>query len=314
MTTPTRTIDPERPALLESAAAEPEPPLAEMALRVRDLTVRYGPVVAVDNVSLHVARGSITGLIGPNGAGKTTFIDALSGFVPATGVVELEEQVISGLRPHRRQRLGVARTFQSLELFDDLTVVENMVANCNIPPWHMVRDIVTGRPGRPPEFVERLLDLLNLRHLRSERVNNLSHGHRKIVSIARAMASQPSVLLLDEPAAGLDSTESRWFGEQLRSVVRSGISILLVEHDMDLVLSTCDYLYVLDFGRLIAQGTAGEVSKDPKVIAAYLGGPAVAESETERPEAVAKKPEAENPEAGKPEAEKPAAAQKAVTE
>ena len=275
MTTPTSTVDPRPPspsgAATEVVAGSPHP---EAALRVEGLTVRYGAVVAVNNVDLSVARGSITGLIGLNGAGKTTFIDALSGFVPATGAVYLRDRVISALPPHRRQRLGVARTFQSLELFDDLTVVENMVANCTISPWDMVRDVFTGRPGRPPRFVEDLLDLLKLRQLRDERVNNLSHGHRKIVSIARAMASQPSVLLLDEPAAGLDSSESRWFGEQLRSVVRSGISVLLVEHDMDLVLSTCDHLYVLDFGTLIAQGTADQVSRDPKVIAAYLGGPA----------------------------------------
>ena len=286
MTTPASAVDPNhRSPLGADSPVVPTAPRPDSALRVRNLTVRYGAVVAVNDVSLDVAEGSITGLIGPNGAGKTTFIDALSGFVPAAGEVRLGDRVISGLRPHLRQRLGVARTFQSLELFDDLTVVENMVANCNISPWQMARDVVTGRPGRPPEFVEQLLDLLNLRHLRSERVNNLSHGHRKIVSIARAMASQPSVLLLDEPAAGLDSTESRWFGEQLRSVVRSGISILLVEHDMDLVLSTCDYLYVLDFGRLIAQGTADKVSKDPQVVAAYLGGPAVADAESADPKA-----------------------------
>jgi ABC-type branched-subunit amino acid transport system ATPase component len=279
VTTPGHTTDvtTENPApAIGSASSD-----SDSALLVHNLTVHYGPVVAVNDVTLRVGRGTVTGLIGPNGAGKTTFIDALSGFVPATGQVHLPDRKISGLRPHRRQRLGVARTFQSLELFDDLTVVENLVANCNFSPWHMVRDVLTGRPGRPPEFVEELLDVFNLQHLRSERVSNLSHGHRKIVSIARAMASQPHVLLLDEPAAGLDSGESRWLGEQLRSVVGRGISILLVEHDMDLVLSTCDYLYVLDFGTLIAQGTAEEVSKNPKVIAAYLGGPATATTHDE---------------------------------
>jgi branched-chain amino acid transport system ATP-binding protein len=270
MTTPTSTI------ATPGSSGDSVVRSAENVLEVENLTVKYGAVVAVNNVSLQVAGGSITGLIGPNGAGKTTFIDALSGFVASQGKVALRGRRISNLRPHMRQRLGVARTFQSLELFDDLSVIENLVASCYIPPWHAVRDVVTGRPGQPPQFVEHLLDLLNLRRYRDERVNNLSHGHRKIVSIARAMASQPSVLLLDEPAAGLDSGESRWFGEQLRSVVRSGISVLLVEHDMDLVLSSCDYLYVLDFGTLIAQGSADQVSRDPKVIAAYLGGPAVA--------------------------------------
>jgi len=269
MTTPTST------STSAGAYVEALPPVSNTVLEVKNLTVRYGAVVAVNSVDLKVARGSITGLIGPNGAGKTTFIDALSGFVPSTGEVLLGDQPIAKMRPHRRQRLGVARTFQSLELFDDLTVIENLIASCNISPWMAIRDIITGRPGEPPEFVEHLLDLFNLRPYRNERVDNLSHGHRKIVSIARAMASRPSVLLLDEPAAGLDSSESRWFGEQLRSVVRSGISVLLVEHDMDLVLSVCDYLYVLDFGILIAQGGAAQVSRDPLVIKAYLGSPGV---------------------------------------
>jgi len=242
-------------------------------MRVENLTVQYGAVVAVNDVSLKVAKGSITGLIGPNGAGKTTFVDALSGFVPSSGTAYLGDKKISGMRAHRRQRLGIARTFQSLELFDDLSVQENLVANCNVTPWEMTRDVLTGRPGKPSGFVENLLDLFDLKALRHERVNNLSHGHRKVVSIARAMASEPSVLLLDEPAAGLDSAESRWFGEQLHSVVASGISVLMIEHDMDLVLGNCDYLYVLDFGRLIAEGSPTEVSKDPAVIAAYLGSP-----------------------------------------
>jgi branched-chain amino acid transport system ATP-binding protein len=272
----------ERPSAQPSAEAAVAGTIrvaVDPVLTVDHLRVAYGPVVAVNDVNLHVERGSITGLIGPNGAGKTTFIDGLSGFAAAGGDVRLEGDTIANLRPHTRQRRGIARTFQSLELFDDLTVEENLVANCNFSPWAMARDVLLGRQAPPPELVVQLLDIFHLTPLRKEQVSALSHGHRKIVSIARAMASRPSVLLLDEPAAGLDSAESKWLGEQLRSVVRAGISILLVEHDMDLVLSICDYLYVLDFGKLIAQGTCDEVSHNPAVIAAYLGGPAI---DTER--------------------------------
>jgi ABC-type branched-subunit amino acid transport system ATPase component len=248
--------------------------LDSAALTVENLRVTYGAVVAVNDVSLTVRTGTITGLIGPNGAGKTTFIDALSGFVPAQGAVRLGTRPITGLRPHQRQQLGIGRTFQSLELFDDLSVEDNLLAYCNVSPWALAQGVLTGRPSPVPEFVKELLTLFELQQLRHEQVSSLSHGHRKVVSIARAMASHPSVLLLDEPAAGLDSTESRWLRDHLLAVVRSGISILLVEHDMDLVMSACDYLYVLDFGKLIAEGTAAEMSANPAVIAAYLGVPA----------------------------------------
>jgi ABC-type branched-subunit amino acid transport system ATPase component len=258
-----------------TSGEETERETDSVVLRAGDITVRYGSVVAVDGVSLRVHSGSIVGLIGPNGAGKTTFIDALSGFVPAGGRVELAGARIDGLPPHRRQRRGVSRTFQSLELFDDLTVEQNLLASRPAPSWAVTKEILLGRSAQVPRYVDELVDRFELGSYRHETVTNLSQGHRKIVTIARAMASEPAVLLLDEPAAGLDSTESRWLRDHLVGVAAGGTAILLVEHDMDLVLSACHHVYVLDFGRLIADGTPAEVSRHPAVTAAYLGSPAV---------------------------------------
>ncbi|MFE9327560.1 ABC transporter ATP-binding protein [Nocardia sp. NPDC052278] len=246
----------------------------EAPLSVEHLTVRYGAVVAVNDVSLRVEGGAITGLIGPNGAGKTTFIDAVSGFVPAAGRIRLSGNPLERYRPHRRQRSGLSRTFQSLELFDDLTVEQNLLASRFASGWDLAREVVLGRRAPVPAHIDTLLDRFELSEFRHDTVANLSQGHRKIVTIARAMAGDPTVLLLDEPAAGLDSTESRWLRDHLIALAETGTSILLVEHDMDLVLSACHHLYVLDFGTLIAEGTPAEISRHPAVRTAYLGAPA----------------------------------------
>ena len=244
-------------------------------LSVTDLRVSYGGVHAVDGLTLDVRPGSLTGLIGPNGAGKTSAIDAITGFTHASGRVQLEGRDVSRSSAHRRARLGLRRTWQSLELFDDLTVEQNLLASRPAPAWAVAKEILLGRSAQVPPYVDALVDRFELGSYRHETVTNLSQGHRKIVTIARAMASEPAVLLLDEPAAGLDSTESRWLRDHLVGVAASGTAILLVEHDMDLVLSACHHVYVLDFGRLIADGTPAEVSRDPAVTAAYLGSPAV---------------------------------------
>jgi sulfate-transporting ATPase len=235
---------------------------ASTVLAVESLRVTYGGVVAVDGVSFSVRKGSITGLIGPNGAGKTTAMDALCGFVEHGGVVALEGSSLAGLPPHRRARRGLGRTFQGLDLCDDLTVEENVVIGQHVA-------------GRDRAHLAETLELLDLAPLRERNVRELSQGRRQLVSVARALAGRPTLLLLDEPAAGLDSTETAWLADRLRAVRDGGVSILLVDHDMGLVLGLCDEVVVLDYGRLLAAGPPEGIRSDPAVRAAYLGEGAV---------------------------------------
>jgi branched-chain amino acid transport system ATP-binding protein len=242
-------------------------------LKVEGLSVRYGGVKALTNVSIEVPRGKIVGLIGPNGAGKTTMLDAITGFTPSTGTVVLEGTDVSSMVAHKRVHRGLSRTFQSLELFEDLTVSDNLLVAAEPGTWTSVfQDVV--HPTRQPDRseVDLALDLVGLSAHADAFPPSLSHGQRKLVGVARAMASRPHMLLLDEPAAGLDSMESLAFGQELREFVeKRDIGILLVDHDMGLVLSVCDYIYVLQFGELIAEGTPNEIRDNADVVAAYLG-------------------------------------------
>jgi branched-chain amino acid transport system ATP-binding protein len=243
-------------------------------LDAQEITVTYGGASANSGVSLGVPEGGFVGLIGANGAGKTTFIDAITGFTRVSaGAVYLAGEDITGAAPERRVAGGLVRTFQSLELFDDLTVRENLLAACEQTRWWTLgRDIIRRRLSE--EVVETVGWALRAVGLESdgERLPvDLSHGHRKLVSVARALAAKPKLLLLDEPAAGLDATESRELGVVLRRLNEQGISILLVDHDMSLVLSVCDEIFVLDFGQIIAQGSPAEIRRNRAVLAAYLG-------------------------------------------
>jgi ABC-type branched-subunit amino acid transport system ATPase component/branched-subunit amino acid ABC-type transport system permease component len=228
-------------------------------LEVSNLTVRYGGVVAVDDVSFNVQQGQIVGLIGPNGAGKTTTIDALCGFHDYEGSVVFSGRDVGGSAPHRRAALGLSRTFQLAGVSDDLTVEENVQVGQQ------------GAAGRDPETLTRILGELGLSDMRDLQVSMLSQGQRQLVSVARALAGEPRLLLLDEPAAGLDSTESLWLAERLRGVRDTGVTILLVDHDMSLVLNLCDTINVLDFGALIATGIPDEIRANELVSTAYLG-------------------------------------------
>jgi len=244
-------------------------------LATEGLTVTYGGLRANSNISLEVRPGQIVGLIGPNGAGKTTFIDAITGFTPYTGTVRLAGRAIDGMSAHRRARMGLSRTWQSLELFTDLTALENLlVATRRLTFKSVLADLVRPKRSRDETNEQWALGLVGLGH-RSERLpKELSLGQEKLLGVARALGTRPKVVLLDEPAAGLDPEESDALGARFHDIVDHGISILLIDHDMNLVLKVCDYIYVLEFGQLIAAGTPAEVRENDDVIAAYLGNEA----------------------------------------
>jgi sulfate-transporting ATPase len=246
-----------------AAVPAPKPGPATTLLDVTGLTVKYGGVTAVDDVSFTVTESAIVGLIGPNGAGKTTTMDALCGFAPHRGHVTLSGARLDGREPHRRVHAGLGRTFQGMDLYEDLSVAENVV----------VGQYVRARLLRRHDYrdVDRVLDELGLLSLRDETVSELSQGQRQLVSVARALVGRPRLLLLDEPAGGLDTTESTWLADRLRAVRDAGTTILLIDHDMSLVLGLCDLIHVMVFGRLIASGSPSDVRADRNVTEAYLG-------------------------------------------
>ncbi len=240
-------------------------------LHTRGLSVHYGGVKALVDCDLEVHDGHLVGLIGPNGAGKTTFIDAVTGFTRSTGTVELDGQDISRLAPHRRAQAGFARTWQSAELFDELTVRENLAVGAGGYSWReSLREISRGHAVLP-DVVDETIELLGIGELADRLPDSLTHGQRKIVGVGRAIAAKPRVVLLDEPAAGLDTSESLQLGRELQRLCAGGLSLLLVDHDMGLVLSVCDHVVVLEFGQVIAAGPPEAIRTDRKVIEAYLG-------------------------------------------
>ena len=254
-------------------------------LKATGVSVSFGGVAAVVDVDLEVGPGRLVGLIGPNGAGKTTLIDAITGFVSSSGRIELDGQDVTRLAPHARAQRGLARTWQSIELFDDLSVRENLLVASHRPTlWQTVRETLT-KPTEDSAEIEPALALLGLESIADELPSELSQGERKLVGIARALVAKPRLLLLDEPAAGLDTTESEELGRRLRTLADGGQATLLVDHDMGLVLTICDEIVVLEFGKVIARGPADAVRRDPQVIAAYLGSAAAELDSALAPEA-----------------------------
>lgn len=241
-------------------------------LETTGMTVTFGGLKAVKGVDLRVEAGQLVGLIGPNGAGKTTFIDGITGFVPTTGTVRFNGIDITSAKPHERARLGLGRTWQSLELFDDLTIRENLqVAAERRTIKGFFADFVAPRRPRDHSAVDEALTVLGISELAERMPNQISQGQRKLVSAARALAARPLLVCMDEPAAGLDTSESMALGRDLRQIIDSGSTILLVDHDMGLVLDVCDYIFVIESGEKVAEGTPAEVKTNPVVIKAYLG-------------------------------------------
>jgi ABC-type branched-subunit amino acid transport system ATPase component/branched-subunit amino acid ABC-type transport system permease component len=244
-------------------------------LTVSGVSVRYGGVVANEDVSFEVFPGEIVGLIGPNGAGKTTLIDAVSGYARATGSVALLGRKLDRRKPFQRSRDGLGRTFQGIELYDDLSVRENVevgtTAARSAGAASIRRDSVRADMEQPSLGIDAYFEILGLRAVADHTVRELSVGQRQLVSVARALAGRPTVVLLDEPAAGLDATESRWLGERLRAIRDAGTTIVMVDHDMGLVLDVCDRIVVLDLGRVVAVGTPADIIGNDEVKRAYLG-------------------------------------------
>jgi branched-chain amino acid transport system ATP-binding protein len=242
-----------------------------MDLEVEEVTVRFGGLTAVDSASFHVQPACITGLIGPNGAGKTTLFNVITGLQPPSrGRILLDGEDITHKRPYRRARIGIARTFQRLEPFGSLSARENV----------MVAMEMARRFAKPERLAattpEGFLDLVGIGGVAEEKVESLPTGTARLVELARALATGPSVLLLDEPSSGLDEAETDALGVLLHRLAKDGLAVLLVEHDMPLVMDTCAHINVLDFGRVIASGTPTEIQQNPAVQRAYLGSAASA--------------------------------------
>lgn len=249
-----------------------------MCLEIDGLTMQFGGLVAVSNVSLTVKQGKIHGLIGPNGSGKTTIFNIVSGYYkPTGGRIVYNGEAIGGLPAHQITHRGFARTFQNLRLFSSMSVLDNVMVgmghHAKTSLWRAMLDPIAVK--HEDELLRyksmELLGLFDIADFAHTRATSLPYGHQRRVEIARALATDPKILLLDEPAAGLNETESEELRQTLLKIRESGITIFLVEHDMRFVMGTCELITVLDYGKKIAEGSYAEISRDPVVIEAYLG-------------------------------------------
>ena len=250
-------------------------------LKISGAGKRFGGLQALSDVTLSIQRGQIYGLIGPNGAGKTTLFNVITGlYQPDGGEFELNGHPYSPSSPHEVARAGIARTFQNIRLFGDMTALENVMVGRHVRTHQgVIGAVLRHRAARDEEAAiqQRAFELLNfvgIAHLAGRTARHLSYGDQRRVEIARALATDPLLLALDEPAAGMNATEKESLRVLLLTIREQGTTILLIEHDVKLVMGLCDRLTVLDYGKVIAEGSPAEVQKHPAVIAAYLGGEA----------------------------------------
>lgn len=256
--------------------------MAEVLLKAENVSEVFGGLKAVSDFNFYINKGELVGLIGPNGAGKTTAFNMITGvYEPTTGTIDFDGKSIVGLKPYQITQRGIARTFQNIRLFSELSVLDNVKIAYHSHVKYTVAEAVIrlGRYFREEKEIEEksmaLLKIFKLDDKAHEMAKNLPYGAQRRLEIARALAAQPKLLLLDEPAAGMNPQETHELMEMIRWIRKEfGLTVLLIEHDMSLVMGICERIYVLEYGRIIAKGTPDEIKQNPEVIRAYLGGEA----------------------------------------